>query len=249
MKNANSEKLIVCNWKTLVTNPKDAKKLLTSCSKLLPKVKKNLIICPPSPFLHLVSESKLTSCSQGISPELSGATTGLVSNEILKESKVSYVLLGHSEERARGLDEKTLQMQIKRALEVKLIPIVCVGEKSRDEEGNYFNEFKQQLADLYYSLPKQQASQIILAYEPIWAIGALAKRAATVEEAEEMIIYAQRFIKTELYPHSSSVKFLYGGSVNTENAHEFWNSHHIDGLLMGRASTEPKTLKELVSKL
>lgn len=252
MKSAKKQesKLLVCNWKTLVTDPKEVKKLLASYLKFAPAIKKNIVVCPPSPFLHLVSDSKLTSGSQSISPELSGATTGLVSNQILKECKVSYVLLGHSEERTRGLTAEQLQQQIKRTLESKFIPLVCIGEKKRDEEGEYFNEFKQQLTDLYKGLTKNQADQIVLAYEPIWAIGAGAKRPATVEEAEEMIIYAQRFIKTNLYPpHFKAAKFLYGGSVNPENAQGFWNSHHINGLLLGRASTEVKTFKQLISSL
>lgn len=255
MKNAKetknkNDKLIICNWKTLVTDPKEAKKILALYSKFSPKIKKNLIVCPPSPFLSLVNDSKLTSGSQSVSPELSGPTTGLVSNNILKEMRVKYILLGHSEERARGLTAEQLQQQIKRALEVGLVPLVCIGENTRDSEGKYFNEFKKQLSEVYKGLSKGQADQIILAYEPLWAIGASAKRSATVEEAEEMIMYGQRYIKTELYPpHFKTPKFIYGGSVNEENAASFWNSHHVDGILMGRASTELKTFKNLVSKL
>jgi triosephosphate isomerase (TIM) len=241
-----NDKLLIANWKAVVTKPSEAKKLLTSYKKMQPSTKKRVIVATPFPFLGLVTEAKLITSAQTVSPEHSGATTGRVPAELLKEIKVSYAIVGHSEERAAGASNGYVNQQIQRLLECGITPIVCVGESQAGSAG--FDELQAMVVETFAKLPKAQIEKCILAYEPVWAIGAQAKRPATAHEAHEAILFCKKIITNDLLAGKRvSMRYVYGGSVDPDNAAEFLAVHDIHGLLVGRVSTDAKKFAKLAA--
>lgn len=244
-----SAKLLVCNWKAIVTKTSDAKKIVTYISKLSSGVKKNIVVCPPAPFIGLVTLGKLSAGSQTVSNEHAGSTTGKIAAELLNDLKVNYCIVGHSEERARGVLNKTVNEQIQRLLEQKITPIVCLGEVERDMQGEYLKDVSVMINETFANLTIKQIETCIIAYEPVWAIGAKAKRPATLHEAEEAILFIKKNLAHKNKEKVPTVKFLYGGSIDETNASEFYHSPIIDGLLIGRASTSVDAFKSIVKNL
>lgn len=243
------DNIIIANWKTLVPTVAAAKKLLTAYSKLPSRARSRIVICPPFPLLPMVVAAKLRTGSQTVSGAPSGSTTGRVSAELLASLKVKYAIVGHSEERANGTTSKMVQEQILQALEWGITPIVCVGEKNRSGS-NPFAELEEMVMQTFSGLNKSHVENCILAYEPLWAIGAGATRPATSHEAQEAILFCKKLLVMKLLPGKNvTIRSVYGGSVDESNAAEFLQTHDIDGLLVGRASTNPAQFAQLVSLL
>jgi triosephosphate isomerase len=160
----------------------------------------------------------------------------------------SYVIIGHSERRAMGEDNSIVNKKILLALKNKLTPVLCVGEKERDHNGFYLSFVKNQIHECLASVSKSQIKNIVIAYEPIWAIGADASRTAEVSEFIEMSIFIKKVI-SDLYDIkiAHSMRVLYGGSVHPENALSFLVEGNADGLLVGRDSLNPKKIVKIIS--
>jgi triosephosphate isomerase len=193
---------------------------------------------------------KITLSAQDVSLYREGAHTGEVSAKMLADSKVSYVLIGHSERRAQGETNASVNTKVKEVIHAKLSPIICIGEKVRDESVWYMHEIKTQLAEALVGITKKQLTSLVIAYEPVWAIGKNAKREATPMECEEMVLYIRKIL-ADLYDAKSAnaVPILFGGSVSEKNADLFIAQGRAQGLLVGRASLSIISFRALLARV
>ncbi len=246
--------LLVGNWKTAPEKTSDASSLSRTALALTKKYKKQIeiVVCPS--FVHLVPVVKISKAlkvgAQTAAPSHDGAQTGLCSVGQLRSLGVSYVIVGHSESRARGETNATTAEIVSRVFEKKLIPILCVGERERDAHGWYLSEVKDQIETALAGISKASLKQLVIAYEPVWAIGAHATREATPSESLEMIIYIRKII-TDMFGSRAgdTIRILYGGSVNEKNARQFIIDGGADGLLVGRVSLDAKRFATLAGSL
>jgi triosephosphate isomerase len=169
-----------------------------------------------------------------------GAMTGEYSPTMLLSVGAKFVILGHSERRAMGETSEEVAVKAARALGHNLQVIICVGEKERDAESGFYREVKEQLEASLRGVPTKYGRRVVVAYEPIWAIGEKAKRAATTEDFREMRVLL-RNVLVDHFGRSAgfAVPILYGGSVDEKNAEGFLRQGEADGLLVGRASLDP----------
>lgn len=232
-----------------------AEKLAKDILTIAKKYKKNIqfVVCPSFGHLSIVAKhtkATLLLGAQGVASVVTPANTGLVSAPQLKGLGVQYTIVGHSESRARGDTNEMVVEQATRLIEKKIIPIVCIGEKTRDAQGWYLSEIKDQLHGLLTTISKTNFKNIVIAYEPIWAIGANAEREATPHECREMVIYIRKLISdVHGEKFATSVVIIYGGSVNEQNAKYFISDGTANGLLVGRVSLEPKRYELLAKSL
>ena len=209
------------------------------------------VICAPFPYLRCLVKlqgNALRIGAQNMHFEENGAYTGEVAPDMLKGIGVSYVVLGHSERREMFNEtDETVNKKVHAAFANHLIPIVCVGESLADREGGTTNEVVDtQTVKALEGLTPEQVKNVIIAYEPIWAIGT--GRTATAAQANETIGYirsvVERVYGTEV---SEAVRIQYGGSVNPSNIKELMAQEHIDGALVGGASLDPQSFLALVN--
>ncbi|MDE2030775.1 MAG: triose-phosphate isomerase [Patescibacteria group bacterium] len=246
------KKLIIGNWKMNPQSKKEAEIIFKGIVSTAQKQKNaDVVICPPYPFLSIFQKTKFSKISigaQDVSVEQSGPYTGEVSTKMLTSVGVSYVIVGHSERRAMGDTNQIVNKKIINALKAKIIPILCIGERHRDSSGEYLKFIKHQLHECLANIPKPQVSKIIIAYEPIWAIGEKAQREATPEEFTEIKIFIRKII-FDIYNSklAHNVMVLYGGSVHPENSAEFLVD--ADGLLVGRDSLIPKKFDLIIKSV
>jgi len=247
-------KIVVANWKM---NPESLKEAEVLFNKTLIEVKntKNLkiVICPPFPFLSVFGKTKsqkIALGAQNVSREVEGSYTGEVSPKMLRSLGVSCVIVGHGEERKQGETNKLINEKILNLLKFKLSPILCIGESIRDRDGEYLSFVEEQIKTCLLSMPRAYMKNIIIAYEPIWAIGANAKREARADEFMEMKIFIKKVI-SDIYDAKTahSIPILYGGSVHKENAQAFIKEGDADGLLIGRDSINPKKFGAILRAL
>lgn len=225
------KKLIIANWKLNPTTLKDAQKLAGS----IEKTKKNtVVLCPPTIYLSQIDYPNLG--VQDCFWEEKGAFTGQVSSLQLKNLKIKYSIIGHSEKRLYGDTDEMVNAKIKSALENKIIPVVCVGFGTtvNQDDLEVVDILKQQLN---IGLKSIDASKVVVAYEPVWAIGT--GNVASPEHAEKIAIFVKSKFKVK--------KFLYGGSVNASNAQSFLSESNIDGLLVGGASLIPSQFNQIIN--
>ena len=225
------KKLIVGNWKL---NPMTVNEAVALASRIEVSIEKEVVICPPLPFLESIEYPHVG--AQDCSPHIKGAYTGEVSPAQLNSMGIKYCIVGHSERRAMGEDDALINAKIKALLEYKITPIVCVGfgttvKEDTLEVADVVGE--QLAADLEDIDPKK----VVVAYEPVWAIGS--HSAATPDHAEQIALY----INTK----HGVPRVLYGGSVNSTNALGFLSEPHVSGLLIGGASLLPDDFNKIIS--
>ena len=137
--------------------------------------------------------------------------------------------------------------KIKAALSAGLVPILCVGETSRDENHSYFNLVKTQLEESLAGISKNFISKVIVAYEPVWALSSTAnRRDATADDSREMVIFIRKILSDKFGPDAGRMRIIYGGSANEKDAPEFLRNGGVDGLLPGRASLDAKKFVEII---
>jgi triosephosphate isomerase len=247
-------KIIVANWKMNPSSLKEADTLLSMISKNIGNIKNNkIIICLPFPFLYLFKKyknKKIILGAQNASCYPEGSFTGEVSPKMLIEMGVKNVIVGHSERRAQGEDNKIINQKILNLLKFKINPILCVGETNRDKEGSYLSFIENQIKECLVGISKKQINNIIIAYEPIWAIGATGIRVATKEEFIEIKIFIKKII-SDIYDSkiAHSIPIIYGGSVNYLNSKSFTEEGGADGLLVGRDSLNFKKFSAILETL
>jgi len=246
------KKIIVANWKM---NPKTAREAVSIFNKIRTHVFKlkntKVVICPPAVFLNSFSFNKKSKSfalgAQDVFYEQQGAFTGKISPLQLRDAGANHVILGHSEMRASGETGEIIAKKIGACIKYLITPIVCVGEINRDEEGRYMALLRNQIHETFIGIPKTAIRKIVIAYEPVWAIGKDALREVTTEEARETIIFIRKVL-SEIFDHKlcQNATILYGGSVSAKNAQEFLQHSYIDGFLVGRASLDPKEFIEIL---
>jgi len=245
--------LLVGNWKASPEKPAQAEKLAKETLSIARAVKKDtsVIVCVPTIHLGAITKKfpALVVGGQNVSQYTDIPHTGEVTASMLKATGATYCIVGHSESRKEGETNEIVAEKIFRLLEKNITPILCVGEDIRDEHGWYLSTIKEQLVVVFGSLPVEKAKKIIIAYEPVWAIGAKAKREATPLECHQMVIYIKKII-SDMYSTKigEKVRVLYGGSVNEVNAPFFITEGNADGFLVGRVSLEPKRFAQLAKK-
>ncbi|HEY6170460.1 MAG TPA: triose-phosphate isomerase [Verrucomicrobiae bacterium] len=244
--------LIAGNWKMNKTVA-EALDLVDGLERELGLVKEvDIVVCPPFTALESVSKAMLESKSirlgaQNMSPHNFGAYTGEICAGMLKEFSVRYVVLGHSERRQYEKESDALiNAKTKAALAASLKPIVCVGETLAEREANVTEKIVgTQVDGCLDGLSKEQMEEVIIAYEPVWAIGT--GKTATSQQAQDVHAFirarvAARFDGTV----AKHVRILYGGSVKPANARELMGQPDVDGALVGGASLEVRTFSDIV---
>ena len=231
----NKAKLIVANWKMNFFY----KQAYNFCKKIISKMKQiinNFIICPPSSLIFRLSNKfrQINFGAQDCSAVNEfGAYTGDINSKMLKDINCKYTLIGHSERRELYKeDESLISLKILSALKSNIKPILCVGENlNQKRRGDTKKILKYQLNKVL--LKKKEFKKVIIAYEPVWAIGT--GKTPSIEDISNTILYIKNVLakKSSIY---KNVLVLYGGSVNTNNSKLFLNNINIDGLLVGGAS-------------
>ncbi len=244
---------LVLNMKAYQTSGADIQKTFKKIATLQAEHKINTIVCPPMPMIGIAGQvlpkrKTLQLGAQDAYYENEGAYTGMSTPALLQSLKASHVILGHSERRALGETNADVNKKIHAVLKTGMTPIVCVGEKTRDDAGNYLQALREQIVETFAHVSREQFSQLMIAYEPVWAIGKNAVRSATPDEAVEMALYIRKVLHDacNVVDHAD-VTILYGGSVHSGNAQSFISQQQIDGLLVGRASVDAKELPGIFS--
>lgn len=221
--------------------------LIEETGKSLPEI----VVAPP--YL-IVEDAALLSqgwdvkvAAQNCSSEKDGAFTGEISASMLKAVKANYVILGHSERRAYFNEtNQIIAKKIDRALENDLAVICCIGESLQEREASKeFQVITHQLEECLFHLSKEQMANVVIAYEPVWAIGT--GRTATPEQAQEMHNYIRSVISGKFGKESSeNVSILYGGSCNPKNAKDIFSQPDVDGGLIGGASLNVRDFMDVI---
>lgn len=244
--------LIAGNWKMYKTTA-EAKAFAEEFSKLYKDTDVRAAICAPFTQLVALKEAfagtNVKLGAQNVHFEDEGAFTGEISVEMLKEIGVDYCIIGHSERREYFAEtDETVNLKLKKLFSSsEIIPILCVGENlSEREAGNAFDVVEEQLKADLEGIDKADVSKLVIAYEPIWAIGT--GKTATPEQAGEMCAHIRNIVE-KLYDEDTcdSVIIQYGGSVKPENASEIMNMDEIDGALVGGASLDASKFIKIVN--
>lgn len=245
--------LIVANWKAYIEDLNRAKKLLLASKKLASKTECDIVIAPPAPFLGILAannKSQVAFSAQDVSITLGGAETGEATAAMFKSAGATYAIIGHSERRAQADTNAIVAEKLAHALARDLIPILCVGEQERDGEGRYLSYVREEITSAIAPLTPKERTKIILAYEPLWAIGKTADHAIGQTDLTEMVLYLRKIL-AELIPgkHSQHALVLYGGSVEPENIRDLARASLVDGFLIGHASVDETMLAAIAGQL
>ena len=234
------KKLIAGNWK-MNNTPSQGAALIADIKETADKASCDVVVCTPYICLPAAVKaaegSKIAVSAENMHFEDKGAFTGEISAEMLKEVGVTYTVIGHSERRQYFAEtDETVNLKTVKALANDIIPIVCVGESlSQRENGITFDFIAMQVKLALKNISAQDAEKVVIAYEPIWAIGT--GKTATDEQANEVCAFIRKTVK-ELYGENTAntMRILYGGSMNAKNAAGLLAQSDIDGGLIGGAS-------------
>ena len=211
----------------------------------------DIVVCPPFTALsevhEILNESNIALGAQDLYWEDSGAFTGEVSAPMLKDVGARYVIIGHSERRQFFNEtNQTVNKKVKAALKWELTPIVCIGESLQErEENKTFEVIKKQFSESLAGLSKKEVEKIVIAYEPVWAIGT-GKTATPLQAQEVQKLIRDLLAKAYGQPLAHSVRIQYGGSVKPENIAELMAQEDIDGALVGGASLQLESFVKIV---
>ena len=246
------KKIVAGNWK-MNKNLQEGIALATELNDILKADKPNCDVVICTPFIHLASvagiidQSVIGLGAENCADKASGAYTGEVSAEMVKSTGAGYVILGHSERRAYyGETAEILKEKINLALANGLKVIFCIGEVLEERESGKQNEVVEaQLAGSLFDLTAEQFVNIILAYEPVWAIGT--GKTATAEQAEEMHAFIRGVIAGKFGAEAAeNVSILYGGSCKPSNAKEIYSQANLGGGLIGAAALKAADFKGII---
>ncbi len=242
------KKLIVGNWKMNPQRVEDAKKIVGEVKKGIRNVKKTqVVLCPPFVYLSSVSSSfkaPLFLGAQDAFYETLGSFTGEVSYTMLQQFKTEFVIVGHSERRKMGEKDEDVNKKVRAVVSCGMTAITCVGESDRDHGGEYLHFIRKQITDALNGVPKKSLSQVVVAYEPIWAIGA--KESMTPRDLHETSIFIKKVLVDLFGTLAGDVRIIYGGAVDRTNADRLVKEGNVSGLLIGRESLKPKEFAEII---
>jgi triosephosphate isomerase len=243
------KKIIAGNWKMNKTRD-EALQFVYAVSEKLPHIDEvDSVVCAPFPLLRTLCKRQgdnLRVGAQNMHYADNGAYTGEISADMLTTLGVAYVIVGHSERRAMFNEtDETVNLKVKKAFEKGLIPILCVGETLEQREKVQEKQVvKAQLEKNLEGLNKNDIEHLVIAYEPIWAIGT--GRTASAAQAEEMCAYVREVVKDLYGTAADKMRVQYGGSVKVDNIKEILSMPNIDGALVGGASLKADDFVKLV---
>ena len=242
--------IIAGNWKMNKT-PSETKEFMTALKGMLPRGRWcDIALCVPAVCIpaavRAMRETRVAIGAENCNANASGAYTGEISTAMLTDAGCKYVIIGHSERRAMGETDADVNAKVKTVLEAGLIPIVCCGESLEQRESGITEEWiTMQIKLALAGIPEEKSRKIVIAYEPIWAIGT--GRTATPEQAEE-VCQLIRVVVRKLFgsKNARATTILYGGSMNEKNAYELLAQPDIDGGLIGGASLVPEKFVKII---
>ena len=242
--------VIAGNWKMNKT-PSETKEFMTSFKAIMPKGRWcDVALCVPAVCIpaavRAMRETRVGIGAENCNANASGAYTGEIATNMLVDAGCKYVIIGHSERRAMGETNEDVNAKVLAALEAGLIPIMCCGETLEQRETGITSEWiAMQIKAGLKGVPEEKIRKIVIAYEPIWAIGT--GRTATPEQAQE-VCEEIRTVVRKLYSSkvARAVSILYGGSMNDKNAYELLAQPDIDGGLIGGASLVPEKFVKII---
>lgn len=247
---AKTKKIVIANWKMNPDSLLKVRKLFQLTKKFsLGLSKTRVVVCPPAIYLaSFNSKTKnINLGAQDVFWQVSGAHTGEISSAMLKNLGVSYCLAGHSERRTLGETDEEVSKKLKALLKSGLTPILCVGERERDSQGEYLGILSNQIKSSLSGVDRRDIKNLIVAYEPIWAIGRTAREAINSHKLHQTVLFIEKIL-SELYgrEQAKKVAIVYGGSVEVKNASEIIKNGNVSGFLVGHASLDPLTFREIL---
>ncbi len=245
-------KIVAGNWK-MNTGLVEARELVTEIKGMIKDEVNHEVevwVFPPFPFLSAVSgllkDSRIGTGAQNVSSFTNGAYTGEVSASMLNSMDIHQVLIGHSERRQYfGENYEILKEKTNRALDAGLQVIFCCGETlEQRESSHHFSTVETQLKESLFHLSSDQFAKIVIAYEPVWAIGTGVT--ASAAQAGEMHTFIRDILVQHFGDSANQTRILYGGSVKPENAAELFSMENIDGGLIGGAALSSRSFTDIV---
>jgi len=209
------------------------------------------VICPPYIYLNEIKSlyrgSKIFFGAQDVFWKPEGSFTGEISVGMIKDMGARFVILGHSERRALGENNEMVAQKTKASLKADLHAIVCVGEPDRDDHGKYISFIEEQLHESLRGIQKKLLKKLVIAYEPIWAIGK-GKKAMSPHELHQMSLFIRKTL-IGLYGKNlgTEIPIIYGGSVDSSTAADLVYDGEVQGLLVGRASLNPFEFRKIIN--
>ncbi|MBR0446408.1 MAG: triose-phosphate isomerase [Oscillospiraceae bacterium] len=242
--------VIAGNWKMNKT-PSETKEFMTNFKAILPKGRWcDIALCVPAVCIpaavRAMRETRVGIGAENCNANASGAYTGEIATNMLVDAGCKYVIIGHSERRAMGETDAEVNAKVLAALEAGLTPIMCCGESLEQREAGITSEWiAMQIKLGLQNVSEDQIRKVVIAYEPIWAIGT--GRTATPEQAQEVCEHIRTVVR-KLYnsKHARATSILYGGSMNEKNAFELLAQPDIDGGLIGGASLVPEKFVQII---
>ena len=242
--------VIAGNWKMNKT-PSETKEFMVQLKSIMPKGRWcDIALCVPAVCIptavRAMRETRVGIGAENCNANASGAYTGEIATNMLVDAGCKYVIIGHSERRAMGETDQDVNAKVKAALAADLIPIMCVGETLEQRETGITEEWiTMQIKAGLNGVAEEKIRKIVVAYEPIWAIGT--GKTATPEQAEE-VCESIRTVVRKLYSskNARAISILYGGSMNEKNAFELLAQPDIDGGLIGGASLVPEKFVKII---
>ncbi|MBI4068377.1 triose-phosphate isomerase [Candidatus Kaiserbacteria bacterium] len=245
--------LFVLNWKMYPDTLAEAKAVFETIKKASARASGiDTIVAPPAFFLHTFAGDykgrSIVFAAQNIHAEAHGAFTGDVSAVQAKSVGASYAIIGHAERRKIGETDDDVRKKVASAFAAGLGPIICIGESVRDHEGSHLDTIKQQLTAALTDVPKTLAKRIIIAYEPVWAIGA--EKPMDARTMHEMTIFIRKLLWEKYEKIALQIPILYGGAIlNEESAVAMVKESEVNGFLFGRMSVDREKLPALYDAL
>lgn len=244
--------LLVANWKMNPASFKEAKALLDATRKSGEKARNvSIVIAPPSIYLRqlrlLYKGKRIAFAAQSANAEQGGAHTGDISMLQVRDAKATFVLVGHAERRAAGETNDDAKKMVAAALALNMTPVLCVGETIRTQSGDHFARVAEQLKGALLDVQKPMLKKILIAYEPVWAIGAAS--AMSPRDMHEMAIFIRKTVVNMHGEVGMQMRILYGGSIDETNAAAMCTEGDVEGLLVGRASADPRKVTALIQAL
>jgi len=247
------KKIVAGNWKMNKTFGEAEDLLFDIADQLKESRPENVevVVCPPAIYLELATdiavENEFGCGAQNMSEFESGAYTGEISAAMIRSAGAGYVIIGHSERRTYfGEKDNILALKISLALKHELVPIYCCGEVLAEREAeSHFDVVKNQISQALFHLSAEEFGKLIIAYEPVWAIGT--GRTASPEQAQEMHAFIRKVLAAKFgAEHADNTTILYGGSCNAANARELFSNPDVDGGLIGGAALKADDFVKIV---
>lgn len=244
-----AKRIIIANWKMNPSTFRDARRLFDATKKIAERSPKlSFVIAPPALYLRELASGRSTRVAFGAQSahfERAGSHTGELSMQQARDARASYVLVGHAERRQSGETNDDTRKKVAAALAAGLTPILCVGESKREQGGEHFEVVRAQLKAGFADVADAKIPKVLVAYEPVWAIGA--ERPLSPRDMQEMSIFIRKTLVDSRGAGGHALKVLYGGSIDETNAAAMFKEGEIAGVLLGRASISVEHLAPLAA--